>query len=53
MGEAVGGFGEEDEEADEAGMAIPFFNPYNTDVRFQDGLMTDIWQYNYPEGPEE
>ena len=43
---------EEDEEADEAGMAIPFFNPYNTDVRFQDGLMTDIWSFSYPHGPE-
>ena len=21
--------------------------------RIKDGLMTDIWQYNYPEGPEE
>ena len=30
-----------------------FFNPYNTDVRFKDGQITDIWQYNYPEGPEE
>ena len=43
---------EDDEEEDEAGMAIPFFTPYNTDVRFQDGLMTDIWTFSYPHGPE-
>ena len=29
-----------------------FFSPYNTYVRFEDGMMTEIESYSYPYGPE-
>lgn len=45
--------GDDEEDREDEEVQTCFFNPYNTDVRFKDGLMTDIWQYNYPEGPEE
>ena len=43
---------EGDEEEDEANAAVPFFNPYNTNVGFRDGLMMNIWSFSYPHGPE-
>ena len=39
-----------DEEPEEP---VCFFSPYNTNARFKDGQMTDIWTFSYPYGPEE
>ena len=40
----------EDREGEEEGTC--FFSPYNTYVRFKDGMITEIENYSYPYGPE-